>query len=318
MSRAALISIHPEHVSSIISGEKVFEYRKVLPKREISFLVLYCTAPVKKITAVVEVVDRLVDSLADVWNITSHGSGISHSFYLDYYSGKQKASAFVLGNVYQMESPMDLSDLPSQRTSPQSFCYLNDEDMEIISKRKSSSPASASSMVFVGGIHGVGKSTMCKKVSDLGRYKYFTASSLISSYGKKTDKEKRVDRIEDNQVALLKQLELVRAKDYRVLLDGHFTLINNQSEISPVDIGVFKSMKPDKLVLFKGRPEEIAKRLKGRDGKKWDSSFLERFQEEEEKHAQRVSERINTPLWVFKNDINISELAKVIYGQGIS
>lgn len=318
MSRAALISIHPEHVSSIISGEKVFEYRKVLPKRDISFLVLYCTAPVKKITAVVEVVGRLVDSLVDVWNITSHGSGISHSFYLDYYSGKQNASAFVLGNVYQMESPMDLSDLPSQKTSPQSFCYLNDEDMEIISKRKSSSPTIASSMVFVGGIHGVGKSTICKKVSDLGGYKYFTASSLISSYGKKTDKEKRVDQIEDNQVALLKQLELVRAKDYRVLLDGHFTLINQQGEISPVDIGVFKSMKPDKLVLFKGRPEEIAKRLKERDGKKWDSSFLERFQEEEEKHAQRVSERINTPLWVFKNDINISELAKIIYGQGIS
>ena len=318
MSRAALISIHPEHVSSIISGKKVFEYRKVLPKRDISFLVLYCTAPVKKITAVVEVAGCLVDSLVDVWNITSHGSGISHSFYLDYYSGKQNASAFVLGNVYQMESPMDLSDLPGQKTSPQSFCYLDEKDMEIISKRKSISPTIASSMVFVGGIHGVGKSTLCKKVSDLGGYKYFTASSLISSYGKKTDKEKRVDQIEDNQVALLKQLELVRTKDYRVLLDGHFTLINKQGEISPVDSGVFKFMKPDKLVLFKGYPEEIAKRLKERDGKKWDSSFLEKFQEEEEKHAQRVSERINIPLWVFKNDINISELARVIYGKSVS
>ncbi|MCY3628496.1 MAG: hypothetical protein F4Z62_12735 [Rhodothermaceae bacterium] len=140
MSCAILISIHPEHVNSIISGEKKFEYRKVLPKRDISFLVLYCTAPVKKITAVVEVKDRLVSSLLDVWDKTSRGSGISRNFYLDYYSGKQNASAFVLGNVYQMESPMDLSDLPGRKTSPQSFCYLDDEDMEIISERKSSNP----------------------------------------------------------------------------------------------------------------------------------------------------------------------------------
>lgn len=158
MSCAALISIHPEHVRSIISGEKVFEYRKVLPKRNISFLVLYCTAPVKKITAVVEVKGRLVDCLADIWNKTSHGSGISHSSYLDYYSGKQSASVFELGKVYQMESPMDLSDLPGQKTSPQSFCYLDDEDMDIISKRRRIRPAVASFMDSARGIHGVDKS----------------------------------------------------------------------------------------------------------------------------------------------------------------
>ena len=55
MKQAVLISIHPEHVDNIMSGEKVFEYRKILPRRDISFLVLYCTAPVKKIIAVAEV-----------------------------------------------------------------------------------------------------------------------------------------------------------------------------------------------------------------------------------------------------------------------
>ncbi len=146
MSRAALISIRPEHANSIISGKKVYEYRKVLPKRDISSLVLYCTAPVKKITAVVEVKSRLVGSLAEIWNNTSHGSGISRNSYLDYYSGKQSASAFILGDVYQMESPMDLSDLPGQKTSPQSFYYLDEEDMEIISKRKTIHPTIASSI----------------------------------------------------------------------------------------------------------------------------------------------------------------------------
>ncbi|MCY4674445.1 MAG: hypothetical protein OXD43_11895 [Bacteroidetes bacterium] len=165
MSCAALISIHPEHARSIISGEKVFEYRKVLPKRDISFLVLYCTAPVKKITAVVEVKGRLVDCLAGIWNKTSRGSGISHSSYLDYYSGKQNASVFELGEVYQMENPMDLSDLPGRKTSPQSFYYLDDEDMEIISKRKRIRPTVASFMDSVGGIHSVEKSASSDHVN---------------------------------------------------------------------------------------------------------------------------------------------------------
>ena len=132
MGRAALISVHPEHAYSIISGRKMYEYRKVLPKRDISFLVLYCTAPVKKIIAIVEVKDRLVDSLLDVWKTTSHRSGISYSSFSDYYSGKQHASAFVLGNVYPMDSPMELSDLPGRKTSPRSFYYLDDKDMAAI------------------------------------------------------------------------------------------------------------------------------------------------------------------------------------------
>ena len=132
MNSAALISIHPEHAINIISGIKTYEYRKVLPKRDISSLVLYCTAPVKKIIAMVEVKGRLVASLLDVWNDTSHGSGISYSSYSDYYSGKQNASALVLGNVHRMKSPMDLSDLPGRKSSPQSFYYLDDKDMEAI------------------------------------------------------------------------------------------------------------------------------------------------------------------------------------------
>ena len=71
MKQAVLISIHPEHIDNIMSGKKVFEYRKILPKHDILFLVLYCTAPVKKITAVAEVLGRVVGSPAHVWNVTS-------------------------------------------------------------------------------------------------------------------------------------------------------------------------------------------------------------------------------------------------------
>ena len=156
---AVLISIHPEHVQEIIAGKKIVEYRKVRPRRDISFLVLYCTAPVKKITAVVEVNNCLVGSVEDVWNHTSHGAGIPQNVYLDYYEGKQNAIAFFLGEVYQMERPMGLSDLPGRKTSPQSFCYLDDADMEVIAKRKSTRTTTASCRGLFGEIHGIDKNT---------------------------------------------------------------------------------------------------------------------------------------------------------------
>ena len=145
MNRCAiLISIHPEHARKIIAGKKMVEYRKVRPRRDISFLVLYCTTPVKKITTLVEVKKCLLGSVEDVWNHTSYGAGISRNLYFDYYAGKQNAIAFFLGKVYKMEHPMNLSDLPGRKTSPQSFCYLDDEDMEIIAKRKPINPTTAS------------------------------------------------------------------------------------------------------------------------------------------------------------------------------
>ncbi len=132
MNCAVLISIHPEHAESIISGDKVFEYRKVLPRRKISHLVLYCTVPVKKITAIVEVKYLLIDSRQNLWNITSHGSGITLDRYLDYYAGKQNACAFALGKVQKMRRPMDLSDLPGRKPHPQLFYYLDDDDIRVV------------------------------------------------------------------------------------------------------------------------------------------------------------------------------------------
>ncbi len=132
MSGAILISIHPEHADSIISGEKVFEYRKVLPRRQISHMVLYCTVPVKKITAIVEVKNCLIDSLQNVWDNTSHGSGITLNRYMDYYAGKQNACVLALGKVQKMRRPMALSDLPGRKTYPQLFYYLDDDDIRVV------------------------------------------------------------------------------------------------------------------------------------------------------------------------------------------
>src|SRR5690554_6448798 len=115
MSHYVLMSIHPEHVSNILSGRKVFEYRRIIPNKKITHLVIYCTSPVKKVVAVAEVLDCLVGSPSRVWEKTSYGSGITRQFFRDYFSGRKSASAFLLGNVFEMKQPIDLDCLTGKK-----------------------------------------------------------------------------------------------------------------------------------------------------------------------------------------------------------
>lgn len=134
MNNAILISIQPEYIAGILSGTKVFEYRKVMPAQDISYLVLYCTAPTKRVVAVAEVAERLVGTPSKIWADTSYGSGITHEFYNAYFSGRAHAGAFALGNVYELSTPLELSELTSCKVAPQSFCYLNSRDTNYILK----------------------------------------------------------------------------------------------------------------------------------------------------------------------------------------
>lgn len=159
----------------------------------------------------------------------------------------------------------------------------------------------SSSFVFLGGVHGVGKTTACNTVFVEAGYCCVTASSLIKTFKSNTDKGKRVNDIAYNQAALLKQLAIERQKHDQLLLDGHFCLINSRDQIEPIAVDVFNAINPDLLILLKGDPEVIAERLTRRDGKPWSLTFIQQFQEAEERHAQLISRKLNTPLKVIAN-----------------
>jgi predicted transcriptional regulator len=129
---AVIVSIHPEHVEKILSGDKKYEYRKVAPKRAITHIVIYCTAPVKRIVALVEVTACISGSPTSVWEATSSGAGIPRSHYRKYFHGHRHATAFRLGSVYKISEPLKYSELSSHKIVPQSFCYLNNVDFQMI------------------------------------------------------------------------------------------------------------------------------------------------------------------------------------------
>lgn len=315
MSRAVLISIHPEHVANILSGVKVFEYRRVMPTQDVSHLVLYCTAPVKRVVAVAEVAGRLKGPPSRIWAETAYGAGITRKFYRDYFSGQSSAGSFVLGNVYKLSEPLELADLSSCSVPPQSFGYLNERDVKLVLKKVSSIPSTPASMIFVGGVHGVGKTTMCQKAFTPLGYRCVTASSLIVEHGGLIDKSKRVNDVSGNQAAIIKQLAMAKKIHCRLLLDGHFAVVNDRGRIEPIDLSIFQEINPTHLILVKGNPGEVTARLNKRDGKKWQSSFIKSFQMAEELHARKVSDALTIPLSIVFNDSAPAVVAKIISSQ---
>lgn len=118
-----LLSINPEHVKNIISGKKLYEFRKVRCRADIDKIIIYSTSPVMKIVAEAEIEDVIEDDVPTVWKITREFAGISYNYYRKYYKGKKKAVAYKLNKVIPYEEPRKLSDL-GVTFAPQSFIYL--------------------------------------------------------------------------------------------------------------------------------------------------------------------------------------------------
>lgn len=120
-----LLSINPQYVASIISGKKKYEYRKVRCREDVDSILIYETAPTKRVIGEAAIDDILEDSLDTVWRMTGEFSGITKGFFDKYYRGKDKAIAYHLGKLRIFDKPLTLEDI-GVSCAPQSFRYMQD------------------------------------------------------------------------------------------------------------------------------------------------------------------------------------------------
>lgn len=123
MNRKILISVNPEHVNNIISGIKKYEYRRHVAKKDISSIIIYETAPFKRVVAEAEIEAILSYSPDELWNLTKDESGINKQFFDKYFKGKDVAHAYRIGKVRVFEEPKTLEEF-GIRYAPQSFIYI--------------------------------------------------------------------------------------------------------------------------------------------------------------------------------------------------
>lgn len=120
-----LLSIKPEYAHRIFEGQKRYEYRKRIPQKEVSKIVVYSSAPEQAVIGEVEVLKTLKMKPTPLWNHTKANAGISRSKYRAYFSGCTTAYAFALGSFKKYTTSKSLSDFNIQ-SAPQSFLYIAD------------------------------------------------------------------------------------------------------------------------------------------------------------------------------------------------
>ncbi len=124
-----LLSIKPEFVEKIVSGEKKFEFRKSLPKRKnITTVIVYSTMPVGKVIGEFKIKATHSHAPEFLWNKTKDSAGITKKFFDDYFSRKPLAHAFEIDYFISYEVPLNISDIIPSGIPPQTYCYINDNN----------------------------------------------------------------------------------------------------------------------------------------------------------------------------------------------
>ena len=134
-SKTIILSIHPNHIDKILSGEKRYEYRKRIPL-DINYLIVYATAPTKKIVALIEVDMVMKDTPQNIWDVTQNESGVSYEFFMNYFNEVSIAYAIKFRNIYKLPNPVDITLIDSVKGAPQSYQYVNVPLKDIYNKFK--------------------------------------------------------------------------------------------------------------------------------------------------------------------------------------
>lgn len=173
-------------------------------------------------------------------------------------------------------------------------------------------------MIFLSGIHGVGKTFFCNLAKEKLGIKSYSASQLIAEKRNKgflTDKF--VSDIDDNQSLLIETIDELRQNKEEFILDGHFCLLNACGEVARIPYNTFELLRPEAIILLTEKPDVIAERRFQRDGIIQDICEIREFQEAEKQYAQEVSQNFKVPLQISRgaNDLgHIMNFIKTVGG----
>lgn len=167
-------------------------------------------------------------------------------------------------------------------------------------------------VIFVGGIHGVGKSSLCAEVEASLGVAHHTASRIIKSavHGALACKTKVVENMNDNQRLLIDGFRESRKSATHILLDGHWTLQTSKG-FEPIPVGVFRHLQINAGILVVDDGQAISDRAMKRDGRSLSVAELTLHQSIELAHAQLVTKTLDLPLTILHSPTSASFLAAV-------
>lgn len=118
-----LMSIKPEYVDKIFSGEKKYEYRKRMCKEKIDRIIVYSSSPIQKVVGELKIKQVLYDKKNIIWNKTNKYGGITKTKYDKYYENYDYAVAYEIEKEILYNKQKDLKDF-NVKTAPQTYVYI--------------------------------------------------------------------------------------------------------------------------------------------------------------------------------------------------
>lgn len=153
-------------------------------------------------------------------------------------------------------------------------------------------------IIFVGGIHGVGKSYFCSYLKQKYNTQHFSCSSLISGFKKQQFEKKEIEDVNDNQSILVQALSTITFNK-PFFLDGHFCLLTPERSIIQIPFDTFLDISPQAIIVLKDDPEKVYSRLIQRDKVQYDISLLQNMQNKELSYSYFVSQELSIPYFVY-------------------
>ena len=157
-------------------------------------------------------------------------------------------------------------------------------------------------IIFIGGIHGVGKGTVCKEIASKTDLIHITASEILKWNEISSSDNKFVNNISSTQERLINGLKNLIKNDKQYLLDGHFCLLNSNGVPCKIDEETFDNINPKIISIVIDDIEKIVNRLEKRDKKKYDIKILNELQKMEIEYAKYLSKKYSIPYIEIKNN----------------
>ena len=196
------------------------------------------------------------------------------------------------------------------------------------------------SIISVGGVHGVGKSFLCKPLEQLfPNVKHLETSALIKKgffaseipYKSKHlvagEADKTISSADDlklNQQMFLQTLRKTIAPGKNYLLGGHFVLAKENGEFIDVPEETFQQTDPVAIVVLWEDPKTIMERASGKEGLQklygdaicGDAGWWHEFQEREKQRARDIAKKLAVDYFEIKasNVKGFRKAVKDIFG----
>ena len=172
------------------------------------------------------------------------------------------------------------------------------------------------STIFIAGVYGTGKSTMCSALSKMLHIPAFSAGDLISSInGEKYGANKAVTDKDGNQALLVERIQQLFKKYERIILAGHFCIFNANAGIEILPESVYHALSISQIILLETNSQTIISNLRRRDGMAYSLKSISKLIEKEREQSERISEQLNCPLSIYQmtfTDQDVQQIALLI------